>query len=181
MVQQSREDGVGRIKSRPIAYRATFGGLEATAALEAEVWVETITEGGRRFMVAWREVEVDAARHRQVEREATRLGSKVVIAHDSVKCCEATPIGLVDEPMKSCTGARRTETGVAPRHVGASRDFILFSPNEQCWGWGGGGGEWALPDFFFSLYFPCSADPERDWPSLCNHDHVDFSGWQPND
>ena len=34
-------------------------------ALEAEVWVETITEGGRRFMAAWRKEEVDAARHRQ--------------------------------------------------------------------------------------------------------------------
>ena len=44
-----------------------------TAALEAEVWVETVTEGGRRFMVAWRE-EVDVAGHRQEKREATRLG-----------------------------------------------------------------------------------------------------------
>ena len=42
-------------------------------ALEAEVWVETVTEGGRRFMVAWRKEEVDAARHRQEKREATRL------------------------------------------------------------------------------------------------------------
>ena len=25
-----------------------------TTALEAEVWVETVTEGGRRFMAAWR-------------------------------------------------------------------------------------------------------------------------------
>ena len=29
------------------------GEWKATA-LEAEVWVETVTEGGRRFMVAWR-------------------------------------------------------------------------------------------------------------------------------
>ena len=42
-------------------------------ALKAEVWVEAVTEGGRRFMVAWREEE-DAARHRQEKREATRLG-----------------------------------------------------------------------------------------------------------
>ena len=34
-------------------------------ALEAEVWVETITEGGRRFMTAWMKEEVDGARHRQ--------------------------------------------------------------------------------------------------------------------
>ena len=43
-------------------------------ALKAEVWVEVVTEGGRRFMVAWREEEEDAARHRQEKREATRLG-----------------------------------------------------------------------------------------------------------
>ena len=41
--------------------------------LEAEVWVETVAEGGRRFMAAWRKEEVAAARHRQEKREATRL------------------------------------------------------------------------------------------------------------
>ena len=49
------------------------GGLEKMA-LKAEVWVEAVTEGGRRFMVAWREGEDNAARHRQEKREATRLG-----------------------------------------------------------------------------------------------------------
>ena len=50
-------------------------GWKATA-LNAEVWVETVTEGGRRFiMAAWRKEEVDAARHRQEKREATRLGT----------------------------------------------------------------------------------------------------------
>ena len=34
-------------------------------ALKTEVWVETVTEGGRRFMAAWKEEEVDAARHRE--------------------------------------------------------------------------------------------------------------------
>ena len=48
------------------------GDWKATA-LNAEVWVETVTEGGRRFMAAWRKEEVDAARHRQEKREATRL------------------------------------------------------------------------------------------------------------
>ena len=43
-------------------------------ALKAEMWVETVAEGGRRFMAAWRKKEVDAARHRQEKREATRLG-----------------------------------------------------------------------------------------------------------
>ena len=50
------------------------GDWKATA-LKAEVWVDTVTEGGRRFMAAWRKEEVDAARHRQEKREATRLGN----------------------------------------------------------------------------------------------------------
>ena len=50
------------------------GDWKATAA-NAEVWVETVTEGGRRFMAAWKKEEVDAARHRQEKREATRLES----------------------------------------------------------------------------------------------------------
>ena len=37
------------------------GDWKATA-LAAEVWVELVTEGGRRFMAAWRKEEVDAAR-----------------------------------------------------------------------------------------------------------------------
>ena len=41
-------------------------------ASKAEVWV--VTEGGRRFMTAWKEEEEDAARHRQEKRDATRLG-----------------------------------------------------------------------------------------------------------
>ena len=45
-----------------------------TMALKAEVWVEAVTEGGRRLMAAWREEQEDAARHRQEKREATRLG-----------------------------------------------------------------------------------------------------------
>ena len=49
------------------------GDWKATA-LKVEVWVEAVTEGGRRFMATWRKEEVDAARHRQEKREATRLG-----------------------------------------------------------------------------------------------------------
>ena len=33
-------------------------------ALDAEVWVETVTEGERRFMAAWRKEDIYAARHR---------------------------------------------------------------------------------------------------------------------
>ena len=43
-------------------------------ALKVEVWVDMVTEGGRRFVAAWRKEGVDAARHHQEKREATRLG-----------------------------------------------------------------------------------------------------------
>ena len=49
------------------------GDWKATA-FKAEMWAETVTEGGRRFMAAWRREEVDAARHRQEKRDATKLG-----------------------------------------------------------------------------------------------------------
>ena len=57
-------------------YIRAFGitGDWKTMALKAEVWVEAVTEGGRRFMAASREEEEDAAGHRQEKREATRLG-----------------------------------------------------------------------------------------------------------
>ena len=56
-------------------------------------------------MAAWRKEEVDAARHRQEKREATRLvGKKAVIAHGSVEFCEATPIDLADESKESLYG-----------------------------------------------------------------------------
>ena len=41
--------------------------------LEAEVWVETVAESGWRFMAAWMKVKVDAARHRQEKKQATRM------------------------------------------------------------------------------------------------------------
>ena len=50
------------------------GDWKATA-LEAEVWVETVTGGGRSYVAAWRKEEVDAAKSRQEKREATRLGN----------------------------------------------------------------------------------------------------------
>ena len=45
-------------------------------------------------MAAWRKEEVDAARHRQEKREATRLGN-LLSQTGGVEFCEATPIGLV--------------------------------------------------------------------------------------
>ena len=73
-----RRGRVGRRKSGPTVYRATSRAFGITGdwkamALKAEVWVQAATEGGRRFMAAWREEEEDAARHRQEKRGATRL------------------------------------------------------------------------------------------------------------
>ena len=53
-------------------------------------------------MAAWRKEEVDAARHRQEKREATRLGN--LLSQTDVELCEATPIDLVDEPKVSLDG-----------------------------------------------------------------------------
>ena len=71
--------------------------------LKAEVWVEAITEAGRRFMAAWRKEEEDAARHRQEKREATGLGFFFIV-HGRVEFCEATPMGLADESKESLYG-----------------------------------------------------------------------------
>ena len=59
---------------------------------------------------------------------------------------EATPISLVNELKESYMGGRRSETCVAPRHVDASRDFVLLYPNKQRGG--------ALSDFLFCYIFP---------------------------
>ena len=42
--------------------------------LTAEMWIETVPEGGRKFMATWRKEVVDATKHRQEKSEATRLG-----------------------------------------------------------------------------------------------------------
>ena len=66
------------------------GDWKATA-LKAEVWVDTVTGGGRRFMAAWRKDDVDAARRRQEKREATRPG-KFVIAYGGVEFAKRHPL-----------------------------------------------------------------------------------------
>ena len=53
-------------------------------------------------MASWRGEEIDAARHRQKKR-GNETG-KVVIAHESVELCEATPIGLTDKSKESLYG-----------------------------------------------------------------------------
>ena len=45
----------------------TAGDWKATV-LKAVLWVDTVTESGRRFMAAWRKEAVEVARHRQEKR-----------------------------------------------------------------------------------------------------------------
>ena len=49
------------------------------------MWIEALTGGRWRLMAAWGRGEVDADRHRQEKREATRLGINFVIVHGSVE------------------------------------------------------------------------------------------------
>ena len=42
------------------------------------MWVDTVTEGGQRFITVLRKEDVDAARHRQAKREATKLRKKML-------------------------------------------------------------------------------------------------------
>ena len=64
---ERRKNGFDCVQSDVRAF-GIAGDWKATAS-EEEVWVETITEGGQRFMAAWRKEEVGAARHRQEKGE----------------------------------------------------------------------------------------------------------------
>ena len=75
MQGEKEKEGTDCVQSDIRAF-VIAGDWKATA-LKAEVWVETVTKGGRRFMTAWRKAEVDAARRRQEKREATRLGKSL--------------------------------------------------------------------------------------------------------
>ena len=76
------------------------GDWKATA-LEAEVWVETVAEGGRRGSwprggkKRWTRLNISPG-----EERGSKTG-KVVIVHGSVESCEATPIGPADETKES--------------------------------------------------------------------------------
>ena len=76
------------------------GAWKATA-FKAEVWVETVTKGRRRLMAAWMKEEVDAARHSQEKREATRLGNLLSQTEASNFAKQLTPFDLVDESKES--------------------------------------------------------------------------------
>ena len=118
---QCGKDGEGRGRCMRINCAQSdvraFGialGWKATA-LEAGVWVESATEGGRIFMAAWRKLEEGGpARHRQ-EKKVERVQKRCFRRRDNRRIREAIQTGLVDESKGSCTGTRQTETLVATR------------------------------------------------------------------
>ena len=75
------------------------------AALKAEVWVETVTEGERRFMAAWRKEEVDAARHRQGKREARGL-EKLLSHTEAYNFAKRHPLAESTSRRNPCTDYR---------------------------------------------------------------------------
>ena len=84
------------------------GDWKATA-LKAEVWVETVTDGGRRF-IRGRCGETSPGEERSNET------GKLAIAHGSVASTRLK--GLASTSRRNlCTDARRTETCVACRCV----------------------------------------------------------------
>ena len=122
-----------------------IAGVWKATALKTEVWIETVTKGGRGFMAAWRKEEVDEAKHRQEKRDATRLGN--LLSQTGVKnFVKPHPLAQSTSRRYPCTDARPTKTCVAP--VDASRDFIYFLRTSSV----GGGGGVCCQTFSFVLF-----------------------------
>ena len=97
-----------------ILYTYTYLDWKATA-LKTEVF-ETVAEGGRKFMVAWRKDEVDAARHRQ-EKRGNETGK---VCYRTLKCRilrsdNHWPSRRVEGTLVRTRDG--TETCVTPRHM----------------------------------------------------------------
>ena len=95
-------------------------------SLKAEVWVDTVAEGSRRFMAAWRREEVDAPQTSPEEESRNETG-KVVIAHGSVECC----IGLADESKESLYGRETAARGGGGGCAARRFRFYPFFPVQQ--------------------------------------------------
>ena len=91
------------------------------------MWVETVTEGGRRIMAARRKEEVDTARHRQEKREATRLGNLFKKNLNASKSSEHPPLG---EKLSKKIGGN-----IGCRDRNSSCNYVLLW---LCWGTIGG-------------------------------------------
>ena len=76
-------------------------------ALEAKVWIETVTEGGRMFIATWRKEEGGTARHKLTTGQ--RDWESCHRLRKKHRPREATPIGLVNklkEPGQARDGPR---------------------------------------------------------------------------
>ena len=122
------------------------------------MWIETVPEGVRRYMVAWRKKQIDAARHRERKRDATKLG-KLLSFNEAQNL--RSDVGWSYRRTEKNLYGRETNRDLSSaymQHVDASRDallatcsfcslsciralclFFLFSRNEHCvrWGWKG--------------------------------------------
>ena len=102
--REGREkEGIDCVQSDVPAFGIVVGWK--AAALEAGVWVETVPEGRRRFMVVWRKEGVRAARLPKEKREAKGTGKLVIVTWERITSdWKATIIGLVTEQKESSTG-----------------------------------------------------------------------------
>ena len=97
-------------------------------ALKAEVWVDMVTEVGRRFMTAWRKEQVDAPRNREekikpgkVIKNRTRAGTTLLLWFVNR--------GSRDD-LRQAHGSR--DVPISPDEVG-SRKGSERKRSEQCW------------------------------------------------
>ena len=68
------------------------------------MWVETVTEGGKRFVAAWTKEGVSIARKTERQRDW-----KSCYRTRKRRTCEATPIGLVHESKESILYGRKMD------------------------------------------------------------------------
>ena len=137
-----RTGEVGRRNSGSIAYRATSGRLPKRGTGKRQCWRQGCGQRRPRRVGRGLWPRGENKRWTRLDIARKRGGNKGCCRTRKRKTCEATPVGLVDEPKQSRTGTIRTETCAAPnnRHVDASRDallaiyvlFLLFSLYAPC-------------------------------------------------
>ena len=106
-------------------------------------------------MAASRKHKVDAARHRQGKREATRPGKLLAHTEAAWNFAERHPLALSTSRRSPCTDVRPTETCVAP--VDASRDLFYFLQTSSV----GGGVGVRFQTFSFCSIFPVQQTTSR--------------------
>ena len=123
-------------------------------ALKAMVWVDMVTEVGRRFMTAWRKEEVDAPRNREEKRKAGKIINRT-------RVCTTLLLWFVNrgsrDDLRKAPGSR--DVPISPDEVG-SRKGSERERSEQ----GGVVRRPRPPCSTIPLYHP--ALPSRSRPSI---------------